>query len=120
MSTTPQLPDDPRTRLVSAPEQYGYALEGQGRWAWLGPARSGERRAVLYTDDADVLGVLAAADTVEAVTLANQVRTGLWAAKAAGTPASTVFDAYAARDGQGLACLEVETGDLATLPSRIT
>jgi hypothetical protein len=92
-------------------------LVGAGRWVHLYAPVDLPPVGTLYTDDDAILGYMPA-DAMQhpnAPAMAHVVQDALLGAAALGTPASVVFDAWAERDGRGLAAGTVEHGDLRTL-----
>ena len=93
-------------------------LEGRGRWCTVHAPMLAPSLGILYTNDQDVLGFLPepAIKRPDAPAISHLIGVGLREAAALGRPVSDVFDAWAARAGQGLACGQVVSGDLRHLP----
>lgn len=111
---------DHRAQTVWSPAHYATGPRvGPGRWCRIYAPMIGKPAGVLYTDDRDVLGFIpvAAVKKPNAPHIAHQVGCGLREAAALGRPVSEVFDAWAARAGQGLAAGQVVSGDLRNLPT---
>lgn len=109
---------DHQAQPVWTPKHYRTGpLVGAGRWLRLYAPIDLPHAGVLYTDDQDILGFIPVNAMAHpyAPAVANIVGIGLREAAALGRPASEVFDAWAERDGRGLAAGEVERGDLRDL-----
>lgn len=92
-------------------------LIGAGRWLHVFSPITEPYAGILYTDDDEILGFLPASlmDHEQAPHVAHLVGVGLREAAALGRPARDVFDAWAQRDGRGLAAGEIVRGDLRDL-----
>lgn len=120
--TTPDLPEHgPQSESLRAvpvwePKRYRSGpLVGAGRWVPIFSPVDRPAVGVLATDDQDLLAFVpfgADEDDQQAMTAQVVIRDALLAAAAVGTPVREVFDAWAARDGRGLAAGPVVTGDL--------
>lgn len=106
--------------IVSTDPVYDSAMSGPGRWCVL-VAPLGQPVGTLWTDDKNGLGFVPVRidQNERAPFLAADIRAAFLMAARYGTPASVVFDAWAARDGQALAARSVESGDLADLAQRV-
>lgn len=110
---------DHRAQTVWSPAHYATGpLEGPGRWCRVYAPMIGKPVGVLYTDDVAILGYLpvAAVRRPNSPHIAHVVGVSLLQAAALSRPVSEVFDAWAARAAQGLACGRVISGDLRHLP----
>lgn len=106
-----RIDQDLRFTTAYAPPFYPDRKEGPGRWCLL--YAHGNPLGWLWTNDRDGLGFIATTDA--GIQRTPEFAQAFSAAKAEGTPAGDVFDAWAERVGQGLAASPVETGDLDTL-----
>jgi hypothetical protein len=98
-------------QTVYAPAFYRGRLTGRGRWVPL--YAHGDLLGVVWTDDDDGLGFLS--QTPAGISRTPELAQAFSRAKAAGTPASDVFDYYASLAGMGLSAGPVESGSLDTL-----
>lgn len=109
---------DHQAETVWAPAHYATGpLEGPGRWIQIFAPIDLPHVGILYTDDDRILGYLpvSALNHSHPPAIASTVGIGLREAAALGRPATAVFDAWAARAGQGLAAGQITTGDLREL-----
>lgn len=109
---------DHQAQPVWTPEHYRTGpLVGAGRWCHIYAPIDLPPAGVLYTDDDTILGYMpvSAMDHPFAPAVAHLVGGGLRDAAALGRPVSAVFDAWAERDGRGLAAGSVVVGDLRDL-----
>lgn len=99
------------------PDRYATTAEGPGRWFTL-DAPVGRPVAIIYTDDADVLGyrLADAADNPAAPTMGQILSDAFTGGKASGAPASAVFNYWAGLSTQSWAARPVQDGDLETMP----
>ena len=119
LPTTPRDPNE-RARIdqdlefetVYAPDFYPGHATGPGRWCLL--YAHGETLGYLWTDDAEGLGFRAS--SAAGIQRTPEFAKAFSKARAAGTPAPEVFDAWSERAGQGLSAGPVTQGDLDTLP----
>lgn len=93
-------------------------LEGPGRWIQIFAPIDLPHAGILYTDDDTILGYMPVAvmDHPNSPQVAHLVGNGLLQAAALGRPVTAIFDAWAARAGQGLAAGQITIGDLRELP----
>jgi hypothetical protein len=106
--------DDYKPSEVRSAPHYDATLVGRGRNVVL-QSPLGVPAVRLYTDDRDVLGFLQVGEHPEAIHLVQGLSQALMGAKAAGAPASAVFDWWAARVTETIGAGAVETGDLELL-----
>jgi len=117
----PKQYGDPLWRTQWAPKQYAAGpLEGPGRWVTI-QSPIGVPAAILWTDDREILAFRAAdmADNPDGPAMADTLGQALRSARAAGTPASSVFDWWAGQASMGLAAGAVTTGDLSELQGKV-
>lgn len=109
---------DHQAQPVWVPAHYRTGpLVGAGRWVPIYSPVEGPPAGVLYTDDDQVLGFMPVGVMAHpyAPQVTHVVGVGLREAAALGRPVSAVFDAWAQRDGRGLAAGEIVRGDLRDL-----
>lgn len=109
---------DHRPEETWAPSRYlSGPLVGAGRWVQVYAPVGEPSVGTLYTNDDDVLAFMPAdaMTNPNAPSMAHVMSDALLGAAALGTPAAEVFDAWAARQGRGLASGPILSGDLRTL-----